>query len=82
MERSYKTDSLLKNLNNLHELGRQRAFELGNPYYSRQSGDGGYLRKELPTGEVFLALVEFKYDENGYPIEVIDTYLEPINVFA
>ena len=82
MKTSGKVEKLLQNLNNLHELGRQRAFELGNPYYSKQSCDGGYLRKELPTGEVFLALVEYRYDANGYPIEVIDTYLEPINAYA
>lgn len=82
MKASSKVEKLLQNLNNLHELGRQRAFELGNPYYSKQTRDRGYLRKELPTGEVFLALVEYKYDDNGYPIEVIDTYLEPINAYA
>ncbi|WP_207424331.1 hypothetical protein [Desertivirga brevis] len=79
MEALSKVDELLKNLTNLHELGRQRAFELGNPYYSERNADGGYLRKELPTGEIFLALVDYKYDENGYPVEVIDTYLAPIN---
>ena len=25
-------DRLLKNMDNMHELGRQRAFELGNPF--------------------------------------------------
>lgn len=79
MENLSKIDSLLKNLTNLHELGRQRAFELGNPYYSEHSGDGGDLRKELPTGEVFFALVECVYDENGYPTKVVDVYLKPIN---
>lgn len=73
-----KNDWLLENLNCLHELGRQRAFELGNPYYSKYSGDGIYLRKELHTGEMFLALVEYTYDENGYPISMTDTYLEKI----
>lgn len=68
------------NLTNLHELGRQRAFELGNPFYSKYSGDGEYLRKELPNGEMFLALVEYTYDENGYPISMKDTYLKKIDV--
>jgi hypothetical protein len=69
----------LDNLNNLHELGRQRAFELGNPYYSKYLGDGEYLRKELPSGEMYRALVEYTYDENGYPIAMKDVYLEKID---
>ena len=36
-------DSLLKNMGNMHELGRQRAFELGNPFY-------GSLMKMVVTG--------------------------------
>ncbi len=69
---------ILDNLNNLHELGRQRAFELGNPYYCRYSGDGKFLRKELRTGEMYLALVEYVYDKNRYPIEMKDIYLKEI----
>ena len=75
----FKTAGILDNLNNIHELGRQRAFELGNPYYSKYSGDGEYLRKELPTGEMFLTLVEYTYDENDYPIAMRDVYIKQIN---
>jgi len=78
MKDSSRTKKLLENLNGLHLEGKRKAFELGHPYYSRQYTDGKYFRKELPTGEVFFALVEFKYDEKGYPIEVIDTYLQRI----
>ena len=78
MSESKKVD-ILDNLNNLHELGRQRAFELGNPFYSKYSCDGEYLRKELPTGEMFLTLVEYTYDENDYPISMKDVYIKQIN---
>jgi hypothetical protein len=74
-----KVGGLLNNLNNLHELGKQRAFELGNPFYSKYSQDGEYLRKELPNGDMFLCLVEVTYDEKGYPIKMVDTYLEKID---
>ena len=48
---------LLENLNVIHELGRQRCFELGNPFYYKDSADKSipgnekdtYYRKELPT---------------------------------
>ena len=53
---------LLENLNVIHELGRQRCFELGNPFYYKDSADKSvpgneedtYYRKELPTGEIYL----------------------------
>jgi hypothetical protein len=53
---------LLQNLDVLPELGRQRCFELGNPFYFKDSADknepcnenGSYYRKELPTGELYL----------------------------
>jgi len=50
MKRSARVDRLLTNINNIHELGRQRAFELGNPFYARYEGDGEYYHKELPAG--------------------------------
>ena len=57
---------MLENLNTLHELGRQRCFELGNPFYFQDVADrsepgnesGNYYRKELNTGEMFLVLLE------------------------
>ncbi len=36
-------------MTNMHELGRQRAFELGNPFYGQFKEDGGCWRKELPA---------------------------------
>ncbi len=68
MVRSKKVADLLKNINNIHELGRQRAFELGNPFYARYSGDGEYWTKELPTGEKFLVDSEIIEDKNGFPV--------------
>ena len=54
--------ALLQNLNVIHELGRQRCFELGNPFYYKDGADKNapgnendtYYRKELPTGEIFV----------------------------
>jgi len=40
---------LLENMNNMHEHGRQRAFELGNPFYAQFEEDGPYYRKEMPS---------------------------------
>ncbi|MDT3402550.1 hypothetical protein [Mucilaginibacter terrae] len=52
MEKLGTVDKLLANINNIHELGRQRAFELGNPFYAKYKGDGEYYTKEMPTGEL------------------------------
>lgn len=60
----------------MHELGRQRAFEIGNPFYAQFEEDGGYYRKELPTGEKFLVTVEIIFDENDMPVEVKDTFIK------
>jgi len=57
---------MLENLNSLHELGRQRCFELGNPFYFQDAEDnmapgnekGNFYRKELNTGELYLVLLE------------------------
>jgi hypothetical protein len=76
MERSVIVDSLLENINNIHELGRQRAFELGNPFYAKYEGDGEYYHKELPTGERFLVKVEILMDEDDMPVEIRDTVIE------
>ncbi len=71
-------DQLLDNINNLHELGRQRAFELGNPFYAKYKGDGEFYRKELPTGEQFLVKIEVIMDDNDMPLEIKDTYIKQI----
>jgi hypothetical protein len=62
-KRSHK---MLENLNTIYELGRQRCFELGNPFYFQDAEDnqepgnekGNYYRKELNTGELYLVSLE------------------------
>ena len=78
MERSFIVDRLLANMDNIHELGRQRAFELGNPFYAKYEGDGEYYRKELPSGEQYLVKVEIITDENDLPVRVKDTIVKQI----
>lgn len=73
METPSIVDRLLKNMGNMHELGRQRAFELGNPFYAQFEEDGPYYRKEMPTGEKYLVTVEIIMDENDVPVEIKDT---------
>ena len=71
-------DRLLKNMGNMHELGKQRAFELGNPFYAQFKEDGGYYRKELPNGEKYLVTIEIVTDENEMPIEIKDTIIKKL----
>ena len=71
-------DNLLKNMSNMHELGRQLAFELGNPFYAQYEEDGEYYRKEMPTGEKYLVTVEIIMDENDMPVEIKDTIIKQI----
>ena len=78
MERSARVDRLLTNINNIHELGRQRAFELGNPFYAKYKGDGEYYRKELPTGELYLVQVKIIMDENDMPVRIEDTIIKQL----
>jgi hypothetical protein len=78
MERSVLVDRLLVNINNIHELGRQRAFELGNPFYAKYEGDGDYYHKELPTGERYLVSVKIITDEKDMPIRVEDTIIKEL----
>lgn len=73
------TNKLLSNLNNFADLGRQRAFELGNPFYYKKGNDQSYWRKELSTGEIFLVFFEVDYDENGKPLKITDTFQKRIN---
>jgi hypothetical protein len=79
MERSPIVENLLKNINNIHELGRQRAFELGNPFHYKHKGDGEYYRKELPNGEEFIVKVDVIMDENDTPIEIRDTIIAKLS---
>ncbi len=66
MER--RSHKMLENLTTLHELGKQRCFELGNPFYFKDAEDnnepgnedGNYYRKELNTGELYLVSLEVK----------------------
>ncbi len=62
----------------MHELGRQRAFELGNPFYAQFEGDGEYWRKELPTGEKYLVTFEVLFDENDMPVQILDTIIKQL----
>ncbi|RFZ94861.1 hypothetical protein D0C36_04830 [Mucilaginibacter conchicola] len=67
-------------MNNIHELGRQRAFELGNPFYSKHEDDGDYYRKELPTGEQYLVAVTIVTDDNDMPVKVEDTIIKKLSL--
>jgi hypothetical protein len=78
MERSSIVDELLKNINNIHELGRQRAFELGNPFYAQYEGDGSHYTKELPNGERFLVDIKVIFDADDMPIEIKDTIIKTL----
>ena len=78
MNSSSVAERLLKNMKNMHELGRQRAFELGNPFYGQFAEDGGYWRKELPTGEKFLVTIEVISDENAMPVGIKDTIIKKL----
>jgi hypothetical protein len=76
---------LLKNLEILPELGRQRCFELGNPFYyqdfadAREPGNerGTFYRKELPSGELFLVTLEIN-EIKGETYSVKDTIIRQI----
>ena len=78
MERSLIREKLLTNIDNIHELGRQRAFELGNPFYAKYEGDGELYHKELPTGEQYLVKVEIITDENDIPVQIKDTIIKQV----
>lgn len=78
MERSATVTRLLAHIDNIHELGKQRAFELGNPFYAKYESDGDYYTKELPTGERYQVKVEIITDENEFPIEIKDTVIKEL----
>jgi hypothetical protein len=76
---------MLQNLNIIHELGRQRCFELGNPFYFQGAADSQepgnendiYYRKELNTGELYLVTLEVKQgDDQSFSIK--DTVIKEI----
>ncbi len=71
-------DRLFKHMGKMHELGRQRAFELGNPFYAQFKEDGGFWRKELPTGEKYLVTIEVIFDEHDMPVDVKDTVIKKL----
>lgn len=72
-------DRLLKNMGNMHELGKQRAFELGNPFYARFKEDGEYWRKEMPNGDKYLVEVEVIIDEFDMPVQIKDTVIKKLD---
>jgi hypothetical protein len=72
-------DRLLKNMGNMHELGRQRAFELGNPFYAQFEEDGEYWRKEMPTGEKYLVTIEVIMDDNDMPVRIKDSIIKKLD---
>ncbi|WP_299285640.1 hypothetical protein [uncultured Mucilaginibacter sp.] len=78
-KQTWIVDRLLQNMGKMHELGRQRAFELGNPFYAQFEEDGRYWRKELPTGEKFLVTIEIITDENDVAIEIKDTVIKKLD---
>ncbi|WP_413666256.1 hypothetical protein ACEN9X_16950 [Mucilaginibacter sp. Mucisp86] len=78
MEKLSIVDQLLTRIDNIHELGRQRAFELGNPFYAKYEGNGDYYTKELPSGERYLVKVEIVTDQDEFPIEIKDTIIKRI----
>jgi len=76
---------MLTHLELLPELGRQRSFELGNPFYYQDAADANepgnearsYWRKELPSGEIFL--VTLQYEEiNGETYSLKDTVIRQL----
>ncbi|WP_295721894.1 hypothetical protein [Mucilaginibacter sp.] len=79
MNTTHVVDRLLENMDNMHELGRQRAFELGNPFYAQFEEDGGYWRKELPNGDKFLVTIEVITDENDMPLRIKDHVVKQLN---
>jgi hypothetical protein len=76
---------MLENLNTIHELGRQRCFELGNPFYFQDAADSqepgnendNYYRKELNTGELYLVTLEVK-EGKDQSFSIKDTVIRKI----
>ena len=76
---------MLTHLEILPELGRQRCFERGNPFYYQDADDasepgndqGNYWRKELPTGELFLVTIEVA-EIKGETYSIKDTIIRQL----
>jgi len=76
---------MIKNLDVLPELGRQRCFELGNPFYYQDANDakepgnerGNFYRKELPSGEIFLVSLDIT-PASGDSYDFKDTIIKRI----
>jgi hypothetical protein len=66
-------------------LGRQRCFELGNPFYYQDGADakepgnerGNYWRKELPSGELFLVTLQVE-EVKGETYSIKDTIIRQL----
>lgn len=58
MQSCSEVKRLLQNGTNMHELGQQRAFELGNLFYGKYTEGVSYWRKRTPAGEKFLVSIE------------------------
>lgn len=78
MKQSPTVEKLVRNMDNMYLLGKQRAFELGNPYYAKFEGDGDYYRKQLPNGEEYLVKVNIIMDDNGIPVKIEDTIIKQL----
>lgn len=63
-------------MSNMHELGKQQAFELGNPFYAQFEEDGEYWRKEMPNGDKYLVEVEVITDDFDMPVQIKDTVIK------
>lgn len=79
MAKPVTIEKLLANINNIHELGRQRAFKLGNPFYAKYEGDGDCYTKEMPSGERYLVKVEIVMDKNNFPVQINDTVIKQLH---
>lgn len=78
---------MLSNLEVIWEMGRQKCFELGNPFYYKDADDEGipgnerdiYYRKELPSGELFLVTIQVE-EVNGDTYSIKDTIIRQLSV--
>ena len=65
-------------MNDIHELGRQRAFELANPFYAKYEGDGENYTKEMPSGERYLVSVKISFDVNDMAVKIDDPIIKKL----
>jgi len=79
---STPAEKMLTNLEQLSNLGREKCFESGNPFYYQDAVDRSepgnealnYWRKELPTGEIFLVTLQIAEGE-GENYSIKDTII-------